>query len=79
VALRLAERSGKCYLSKPWNDEELLSALRQSLAHQHSERERLRLEQLILQQNEALKQLNATLEKRVAARTSELQQTADML
>ena len=67
------------YLSKPWNDEELLSALRQSLAHQHSERERARLEQLIQQQNDELKLLNATLEKRVASRTSELQQTADML
>ena len=67
------------YLSKPWNDEELLLALRQSLAHQHSELERLRLEQLIQQQNDELKQLNATLEKRVASRTSELQQTADML
>ncbi|KAF1010697.1 MAG: putative cyclic di-GMP phosphodiesterase [Pseudomonas fluorescens] len=67
------------YLRKPWDDEELLQALRQSLAHQHSERERWRLEHLIRQQNEALKQLNATLEKRVAARTAELQQTADML
>lgn len=67
------------YLSRPWSDEELLLALRQSLAHQHSERERGRLEQLIQQQNDELKQLNATLEKRVASRTSELQQTADML
>ena len=67
------------YLSKPWKDEELLLALRQSLAHQHSERERLRLEQLTRQQNDELKQLNASLEKRVASRTSELQQTADML
>ncbi|QJI30801.1 response regulator [Pseudomonas sp. ADAK18] len=67
------------YLSKPWKDEELLLALRQSLAHQHSERERLRLEQLIRQQNDELKHLNASLEKHVASRTSELQQTADML
>jgi response regulator RpfG family c-di-GMP phosphodiesterase len=67
------------YLSKPWKDEELLLALRQSLAHQHSERERMRLEQLTRQQNETLKQLNASLEKRVVSRTSELQQTADML
>ncbi|AIG02757.1 response regulator/HD domain-containing protein [Pseudomonas fluorescens] len=67
------------YLSKPWKDDELLLALRQSLAHQHSERERLRLEQLTRQQNEELKQLNASLEKRVVSRTSELQQTADML
>lgn len=67
------------YISKPWNDEEMLLTLRQSLAHQHSERERQRLEQLTRQQNEQLKSLNATLEKHVVARTAELQQTADML
>ena len=67
------------YISKPWNDEEMLLTLRQSLEHQHSERERVRLERLTRDQNEQLKALNATLEKRVAARTSELQQTADML
>ena len=60
------------YISKPWNDEELQLVLRQTLEHQ-------RLERLTQVQNEQLKQLNATLEKRVAARTSELQQTADML
>jgi response regulator RpfG family c-di-GMP phosphodiesterase len=67
------------YISKPWNDEELLLILRQSLEHQHSERERQRLEQLTRAQNDQLKLLNSTLEKHVAARTAELQQTADML
>ena len=67
------------YLSKPWNDEELVQALRQALAHQHSENERQRLEALNREQNQQLKTLNATLEKRVASRTAELQQTADML
>lgn len=67
------------YISKPWNDEELQLTLRQALAHQHSERERQRLERLSHEQNEALQSLNASLEKRVAARISELQQTADML
>ncbi|MCI0997053.1 response regulator [Pseudomonas sp. ICMP22404] len=67
------------YLSKPWNDDELVQALRQALAHQHSENERQRLEALNREQNQQLKTLNATLEKRVASRTAELQQTADML
>ncbi|APV38855.1 two-component system response regulator [Pseudomonas frederiksbergensis] len=67
------------YISKPWNDEEMLLTLRQALAHQHSERERQRLEQLTRVQNDQLKSLNTTLEKHVAARTAELQQTADML
>ncbi|MEX5350896.1 HD domain-containing phosphohydrolase [Pseudomonas juntendi] len=67
------------YISKPWNDDELLLVLRQALEHQHSERERQRLERLIRKQNTQLKVLNTSLEKRVAARTAELQQTADML
>jgi len=67
------------YLSKPWNDDELVQALRQALAHQHSESERQRLEALNREQNQQLKTRNATLEKRVASRTAELQQTADML
>jgi len=67
------------YLSKPWNDEELLLILRQSLAHQHAERELKRLQQLVLEQNQQLKSNNASLERHVASRTAELQQTADML
>ncbi|MEF9672030.1 HD domain-containing phosphohydrolase [Pseudomonas sp. MWU13-2100] len=67
------------YLSKPWNDEELLMTITQGLAFQHSERERQRLQLLVHEQNRQLQSLNATLEKRVIARTSEVQQTADML
>lgn len=67
------------YISKPWHDEELLLTLRQSLAYQHSERERLRLVQETWDRNEKLKLLNASLEKHIASRTAELQQTADML
>ncbi|NWB87743.1 MULTISPECIES: HD domain-containing phosphohydrolase [Pseudomonas] len=67
------------YLSKPWNDEELLMTLTQGLAFQHSERERQRLQLLVREQNRQLQSLNSTLEKRVIARTSEVQQTADML
>ncbi|WP_248918587.1 HD domain-containing phosphohydrolase [Pseudomonas entomophila] len=67
------------YISKPWNDDEMLLMLRQALEHQHSERERQRLEALTRKQNAQLKLLNINLEKRVKARTAELQQTADML
>lgn len=67
------------YLSKPWNDEELLLTIRQALAYQFAERERERLQQLTQEQNQQLKSLNEDLEKRVQARTAELQQTADML
>jgi len=67
------------YISKPWNDEELRGIIRQAMALQHSERERERLEKLTLEQNRHLQELNASLEQRVQARTSEVQQTADML
>lgn len=67
------------YISKPWDDAELLMTLRQGLAYQLSERERLRLEQLTQLQNSELLELNETLEFKVKARTAELEQTADML
>jgi response regulator RpfG family c-di-GMP phosphodiesterase len=67
------------YISKPWDDDELRLTMRQALAYQHSERERVRLEALSLEQNQRLQELNETLEQRVMARTAELEQTADML
>jgi response regulator RpfG family c-di-GMP phosphodiesterase len=67
------------YISKPWVDDELRLTIQQALAYQHSERERIRLESLAQEQNQRLQDLNATLEQRVLARTSELEQTADML
>src|SRR5471032_395810 len=50
------------YLSKPWNDEELLMTITQGLAFQHSERERQRLQLLVSEQNRQLQSLNSTLE-----------------
>lgn len=67
------------YISKPWDDDELLLTLRQGLALRVSERERKRLEKLTRLQNRQLRELNNSLEQKVLARTAELQQTADML
>ncbi|MFO8044913.1 MAG: response regulator [Halomonas sp.] len=67
------------YIAKPWHDDELRQVLEQALAHQQTERERLRLERLTLVQNRELADLNATLEERVEARTEELREVADML
>lgn len=67
------------YLSKPWNDAELILAVRDALDRRRLERQNQALQALTLQQNEQLKQVNASLESRVAARTAELQQVNDML
>lgn len=67
------------YIAKPWDDAELRQTLCLALAHQQAQREQRRLEALTQAQNRELTELNATLEERVAARTAELQQVADML
>jgi response regulator RpfG family c-di-GMP phosphodiesterase len=55
------------YLSKPWDDAELIMVIEQALERQNLQRERDRLQQLTQQQNLALQQANATLEARVQA------------
>ncbi|MDI5935162.1 HD domain-containing phosphohydrolase [Halomonas kalidii] len=67
------------YIAKPWSDDELRQILRQALAHHQAEREQRRLEALTRAQNRELAALNESLEQRVAARTTELREVADML
>lgn len=67
------------YISKPWDDDEILLTVRQALERKGLEREKHRLEALALKQNEELKQLNATLEARVQQRTEEVHQTMGFL
>ena len=61
------------YIHKPWDEPELLLAVRQGLQMLELERERARLEALTRQQNQQLQAINGELEQRVAARTQELQ------
>lgn len=67
------------YISKPWNDGELLMTVQQALTHSQLAREHAALTELTQRQNEELRHLNANLEQKVAARTAELQQTFAML
>ena len=60
------------YISKPWNDQDVVLTVREALERKALEREKTRLEKLTLAQNEELKALNASLEEKVEARTSEL-------
>jgi len=60
------------YISKPWDDEELLRIVRQALELSGLQREKARLEALTAAQNDELRELNATLEDKVRVRTEEL-------
>lgn len=62
------------YISKPWDDNEIVNVVREALERQKLESENRRLTALIQTQNDELKNLNASLEQKVAERTSELQQ-----
>ena len=53
------------YVSKPWNDQELLLTVQQALDLKALQREKLRLEALTVRQNDALKALNLSLEEKV--------------
>lgn len=67
------------YLSKPWDDQELLDTIEQGLRIGRLEREKLALLLLTKQQNEKLLKFNEELERRVVSRTEEIKQTSDML
>ena len=57
------------YISKPWNDEELVQTLRQVAERQQLEADKHALVGLTQLQNDELKALNKGLESRVALRT----------
>lgn len=60
------------YVTKPWNDNDILLIVRHALERKELEREKQRLETLTREQNEQLKELNAGLESKVQERTAEL-------
>jgi response regulator RpfG family c-di-GMP phosphodiesterase len=60
------------YLSKPWEDNDIKLTVQQAL-------ERQRLEVLVGEQNAKLRELNASLETRVAAQTQEIRQVLSQL
>ncbi len=62
------------YISKPWDDHEIVNTVSEALERQHLETENRRLTALTQAQNEELKSLNAGLEQKVAERTAELRQ-----
>ncbi|CAN7404457.1 response regulator [Acidovorax sp. LjRoot129] len=67
------------YITKPWDDGEVLATAHQVFERQALEHEKERLEALLHTKNQALTELNETLEEKVAARTSELLQLSQKL
>jgi len=60
------------YITKPWNDNDIVLVVKQALERKALEAEKKRLEALTLRQNEELKSLNASLEIKVDERTIDL-------
>lgn len=67
------------YISKPWEDNDVVLTVKQALERKFLEGEKNRLERLTLRQNEELRSLNASLEDKVKARTEEVRQTMGFL
>ena len=67
------------YISKPWNNDDLLLVVRHALERKALEQEKLRLEALTARQNEELRDLNTNLERKVAERTEELREAHEKL
>jgi response regulator RpfG family c-di-GMP phosphodiesterase len=61
------------FLTKPWNDEEILDVIKQAIELYEIKHEKKRLESLIAKQNEQLKVLNKQLDIKVRQRTSEIE------
>jgi response regulator RpfG family c-di-GMP phosphodiesterase len=66
------------YITKPWDDNDILLVVRHALERQALERDKRRLEELTHRQNEELKSLNSALESKVEARTRQLKASHDM-
>jgi len=67
------------YVSKPWDDHDIVLMVRDALQSQRLRSENARLLALTQNQNEELKALNSSLEARVQERTAELEQVNGFL
>ncbi|NHZ61617.1 HD domain-containing phosphohydrolase [Massilia genomosp. 1] len=67
------------YITKPWDDTDILLVVRHALERHALEQEKERLEVLTARQNEELKTLNQSLEAKVEIRTEELRNSRDTI
>src|SRR5450830_1117073 len=67
------------YITKPWDDNDILLLVKHALERRALELEKNRLEALTREQNAALTALNQSLEAKVAERTAELSASRDTI
>ena len=67
------------YISKPWNNEDLISTINAALEHKRLRDEHKALTALTQKQNAELKDLNENLETKVKARTAEIAKATALL
>lgn len=67
------------YISKPWDDAELIQIINSAFELKRLQRDKTRLTGIVDAQVEELKQLNQSLEQKVKDRTQELEQLMGML
>lgn len=67
------------YISKPWDDNDIVLIVREALERKRLLEEKQRLEALTLRQNDELKELNASLEEKVRQRTAQLNEALEHL
>lgn len=67
------------YLSKPWNDKELLELIRESLRFFSLSQENKRLSKIISEQNDKLKDWNVQLKQRVLQQTATIREKNEEL
>jgi response regulator RpfG family c-di-GMP phosphodiesterase len=67
------------YISKPWDDNEIVTVVREAIERQNLKLENQRLTSLTQAQNAELKALNASLEQKVVERTAELRQALTLV
>ena len=67
------------YISKPWDDDDLVQIVQEALERKQLLDDKKKLEAMIRRQNDELKELNASLEKKVQQRTEELRIEHELL
>lgn len=67
------------YLAKPWNEEELMTTIREGISRYRMLIENRRLNELVAKQNKELEEWNANLKQKVLAQTTDIRKKSEEL